>query len=211
MFLTVEGVEGAGKSTVLQLLAEALQTRGLSVVRTREPGGCKLGQTLRPLLVQAGQSLCPPAELFLFQADRAQHVSEIIRPALAQGHCVLCDRYADSTIAYQGAGRGFSVDVLEYLHTLATENLWPDRTFLLDISPELGLARARARSTTCAVSQNEARFESETLAFHARIREGFLQRAVRYPQRFCVLDATLSPESLLALMLENMKTTGLLS
>lgn len=197
MFVTVEGVEGAGKSTLMNMLAHALETRGIAFLRTREPGGCGLGTSLRPLLLDVSSELDSRAELFLFLADRAQHVAETIRPALVRGDWVLCDRYADSTIAYQGYGRGMDTDRLQELNDYATGGLWPDKTLLLDLPVETGLARALARNGREGLTQSEGRFEAEELAFHQRIRDGFLARAARWPERFCVLDATLEPEELL--------------
>lgn len=202
MFLTIEGVEGSGKSTLLLLLASALKERGLTCLCTREPGGCPLGQQIRPLLLQSSQSMDSRAELFLFLADRAQHVAEIIRPALERGDWVLCDRYADSTIAYQGYGRGMDRDLLQELNHQATDGLWPDLTLLLDLPAEQGLARARARNGRDGMEEAEGRFEAEALAFHQRIRQGFLDRASRWPERFCVLNALHAPEELLAEALE---------
>ncbi len=197
MFVTLEGIEGAGKSTLMNLLVRELEKRGLPFVRTREPGGCGLGARLRPLLLDVSSSLDSRAELFLFLADRAQHVAEIIRPALERGEWVLCDRYADSTIAYQGYGRGMDADRLQELNDHATGGLWPERTLLLDLPVEEGLKRARARNGREGLSTSEGRFEAEELAFHQRIRQGFLARAARWPERFCVLDARRSPEELL--------------
>lgn len=191
MFITLEGVEGSGKSTLMGLLSARLEEAGCEVLHTREPGGCALGKQVRPLLLASGQTLEPRAELFLFLADRAQHVAEIVRPALEQGRWVLCDRYADSTIAYQGYGRGMSVDWLHQLNEFATGSLWPDRTLLLDLPPRIGLERAMRRNQAEGTTEAEGRFEAETLAFHERIRAGFLERAARYPGRFRVLDATL--------------------
>lgn len=202
MFVTVEGVEGAGKSTLLGMLSAEFERRGLSFIRTREPGGCGLGAKIRPLLLDVSSRVDSRAELFLFLADRAQHVEETIRPALARGEWVLCDRYADSTIAYQGYGRGMNVETLQSLNDYATGGLWPDRTLLLDLPVETGLERALARNGREGLSQSEGRFEAEALAFHRRIREGFLERAARWPERFCVLDATLAPEELLAASLK---------
>ena len=202
MFVTVEGVEGAGKSTLLGMLSAEFERRGLSCIRTREPGGCGLGAKIRPLLLDVSSRVDSRAELFLFLADRAQHVEETIRPALARGEWVLCDRYADSTIAYQGYGRGMDVETLQTLNDYATGGLWPDRTLLLDLPVETGLERALARNGREGLSQSEGRFEVEALAFHRRIREGFLERAARWPERFCVLDATLAPEELLAASLK---------
>lgn len=202
MFVTVEGVEGAGKSTLLGLLAGEFERRALPFVRTREPGGCALGARIRPLLLDVSSRVDERAELFLFLADRAQHVAETIRPALQRGAWVLCDRYADSTIAYQGYGRGMDVETLQRLNDYATGGLWPDKTLLLDLPVETGLSRALARNGREGLTENEGRFEAEEQAFHQRIREGFLARAERWPERFCVLDARLSPEELLACALE---------
>jgi len=198
MFLTVEGIEGAGKSTFIGLLEEELGRRGIDFLRTREPGGCALGRQIRPLLLDASQNVSSRAELFLFLADRAQHVADTIRPALERGQWVLCDRYADSTIAYQGYGRGMDVEELQRLNDYATDGLWPDITFLLDLPAEVGLGRALARNGREGLTQSEGRFEAEALAFHQRIREGFLIRAARWPERFCVLDAERSPEAVVA-------------
>lgn len=197
MFVTVEGVEGAGKSSLMNLLVQEFEKRRIPFLRTREPGGCGLGAKLRPLLLDVSSSLDSRAELFLFLADRAQHVAEIIRPALARGEWVLCDRYADSTIAYQGYGRGMDADRLQELNDYATGGLWPERTLLLDLPVEQGLQRARARNGREGLSLSEGRFEAEELAFHERIRAGFLARAERWPERFRVLDARLAPEELL--------------
>lgn len=204
MFVTLEGVEGAGKSTLMSLLAGELEKRNLPFVRTREPGGCSLGASIRPLLLNVSSHVDSRAELFLFLADRAQHVAETIRPALERGDWVLCDRYADSTIAYQGYGRGMDVERLQSLNDYATGGLWPDRTILLDLPVEKGLARARARNGREGLSLSEGRFEAEEVAFHQRIREGFLARAKRWPERFCVLDARLAPEELLRRTLEEL-------
>ena len=197
MFVTLEGVEGAGKSTLQQLLAERMEAAGMRILRTREPGGCSLGTQIRPLLLNAAQTMDARAELFLFLADRAQHVADTIRPALAGGQWVLCDRYADSTIAYQGYGRGMDLNELQLMNEIATGGLWPDVTLLLDLPPEQGLARAMQRNARTGLTRAEGRFEAETLAFHTRIRNGFRERARLFPQRFHILDATLSPESLL--------------
>jgi len=196
MFLTIEGIEGAGKSTFLGLLEAELVKRGVAFLRTREPGGCALGRQIRPLLLDASQKVSDRAELFLFLADRAQHVADTIRPALKRGQWVICDRYADSTIAYQGYGRGMDPEELQKLNDYATGGLWPDITFLLDLPAEVGLGRALARNGREGLTQSEGRFEAEALAFHQRIREGFLARAARWPQRFRVLDAAQTPDAI---------------
>ena len=198
MFLTIEGIEGAGKSTFLGLLEAELVKRGVDFLRTREPGGCALGRQIRPLLLDASQKVSDRAELFLFLADRAQHVADTIRPALERGQWVICDRYADSTIAYQGYGRGMDPEELQKLNDYATDGLWPDITFLLDLPAEVGLGRALARNGREGLTQSEGRFEAEALAFHQRIRDGFLARAARWPQRFRVLDAAQTPDAIVA-------------
>ena len=204
MFLTVEGIEGAGKSTFIGLLEDALTKRGVDFLHTREPGGCALGRQIRPLLLDASQKVSARAELFLFLADRAQHVADTIRPALEAGRWVVCDRYADSTIAYQGYGRGMDPEELQRLNDYATDGLWPDITFLLDLPAEVGLGRAQARNYREGLTQSEGRFEAEALAFHQRIREGFLLRAARWPERFRVLDASQTPDAIAAQALEHL-------
>ncbi len=192
MFVTFEGVEGAGKSSLIERLGEYLESRGQAVLLTREPGGCALGQSLRRILLDvATQDLAPEAELFLYLADRAQHVRQVIRPALAQGRVVLCDRYADSTIVYQGYGRGLDPELLFQLNDLAVAGLWPRLTVLLDLPAETGLSRARARNDAAQTSVSEGRFEAESLAFHGRVREGYLCWAARHADRFLRVDATL--------------------
>ena len=205
MFLTVEGIEGAGKSTFLGLLENELAKRGVNFLRTREPGGCALGQQIRPLLLDVSQKVSDRAELFLFLADRAQHVADTIRPALERGQWVICDRYADSTIAYQGYGRGMDPEELQSLNDYATDGLWPDITFLLDLPVEEGLGRALARNGREGTSQSEGRFEAEALAFHQRIREGFHLRAQRWPERFRVLDATQTPDAIVAQTMQELE------
>ncbi|MBQ2761349.1 MAG: dTMP kinase [Mailhella sp.] len=205
MFLTIEGIEGAGKSTFIGLLEDELVKRGVDFLRTREPGGCALGRQIRPLLLDASQKVSDRAELFLFLADRAQHVADTIRPALERGQWVICDRYADSTIAYQGYGRGMDPEELQKLNDYATGGLWPDITFLLDLPAEVGLGRALARNGREGLTQSEGRFEAEALAFHQRIREGFLARAARWPQRFRVLDAAQTPDAIVAQAMKHLE------
>lgn len=205
MFLTIEGIEGAGKSTFIGLLEAELVKRGVNFLRTREPGGCALGRQIRPLLLDASQKVSDRAELFLFLADRAQHVADTIRPALERRQWVICDRYADSTIAYQGYGRGMDPEELQKLNDYATGGLWPDITFLLDLPAEVGLGRALARNGREGLTQSEGRFEAEALAFHQRIREGFLARAARWPQRFRVLDAAQTPDAIVAQAMKHLE------
>ena len=202
MFVTFEGIEGSGKSTALRGLAATLAAQGRGVVQTQEPGGCALGTTLRAVLLDARtQNLSERAELYLFLADRAQHVHEVVRPALAAGRVVLCDRYSDSTFAYQGHGRGLDLAMLRQLDAQATGGLVPDMTLLFDLPVEQGLARARSRNAAEGIAQNEGRFEAEKLAFHQRVREGFLALAQAEPQRFRIIDATQQPEDVLGAVL----------
>ena len=165
MFVTFEGVEGAGKSTALKNMARELGQEGVDVLVTREPGGSGLGKALRTLLLDCNSRITPDAELCLFLADRAQHVAEIIRPALAAGKVVLCDRYADSTYAYQGFARGMDLGRLRLLNDAVTGGLRPDLTLVFDVPEEEGLARARARNQSEGTEVSEGRFDSETLKY----------------------------------------------
>lgn len=188
MFITFEGIEGSGKTTQLRRLAEHLRALGRTVLETREPGGTDVGLVLRGLLLSDPPvTLAPPAELLLYLADRAQHVAERIRPALAAGQIVLCDRFSDSTIAYQGFARGLDLDTVRRLDAFARDGLSPDLTFLLDIDPEDGLRRAHARSGA------RDRFETAPLAFHQRVREGLRTLAGAEPRRFRTIDSTKPP------------------
>ena len=204
MFITVEGIEGSGKSTLIASLAERLEATGLSCLVTREPGGCRLGEDLRRILLESARRLDDRAELFLFLADRAQHVSEVVRPALSRGEWVICDRYADSTVAYQGYGRGMDAAMLRNSSDAAAGGLTPELTFLLDLPAEEGLRRARLRNLTEGIEASEGRFEAEELAFHERVRTGFLKLARMEPARFAVLDARRPPQELLANALERL-------
>ncbi len=196
MFITFEGIEGAGKGTLIQRLGQWLEKQGIVCHYTREPGGSDLGKHLRAILLDTRTRVIPQAELLLYLADRAQHVAEVIRPALAEKKWVLCDRYADSTIVYQGFGRGLDIAELVSLNQLAVEGLWPTLTFLLDVPPEIGLPRARSRNAAQGIATTEGRFEAEHMAFHHRTRNGYLQWAQQNSSRFRVLDATLTPELL---------------
>jgi dTMP kinase len=183
LFVTFEGIEGSGKSTHLRLLAAALRTAGHAVVETREPGGTPLGAGLRDLLLTPSDTPPEPlVELLLYCADRAQHVARVIRPALAAGQIVLCDRFSDSTVAYQGYARGLDLGAVRALDASARAGLEPDLTFLLDCPPDAGLARARARSG------GNDRFEQEALAFHEAVRRGFHALAAAAPARYRIVD-----------------------
>lgn len=191
MFITFEGIEGSGKSTQIKLLAASLEAAGKTVVTTRQPGGCALGQTLRAILLSTNtKNLDPRAELFLYLADRAQHIAEIIRPAQNAGQIVLCDRFADSTTVYQGYGRGLDVAMLNKLNDIAVAGAWPQCTLLLDLDPEQGLRRALARNLKEGNCATEGRFEAESIDFHTRIRDGYLALASLHPKRIAIIDAT---------------------
>jgi len=189
--ITLEGPEGAGKTVLGQRLAAALVAAGHSVVLTREPGGTRLGERLRSLLLESGGRVEPRADALLFNAARAQLVAEILRPAIAAGQVIVCARFADSTLAYQGYGEGLPLDELRALAEVATGGLVPDRTILLDLDPEIGLRRKNDGEQT--------RFESGfDLAFHRRVREGFLALAGAEPDRFRVIDASRGVDAVFA-------------
>ena len=198
MFITFEGIEGSGKSTALLLLAQELERRGFDVLRTREPGGCGLGRAIRPILLDARtRSLNMRAELYLFLADRAQHVAEVIRPALEAGQIVLCDRYTDSTLAYQGYGRGLDPEKLRRINEMATGGLAPDLTLLMDLPVGLGLERAGLRNQRQGTVISEGRFDAESMDFHERVRQGYLALAEEEPQRIACINAEQRPEDVL--------------
>lgn len=186
-FITLEGIEGCGKTTQARLLADWLRERGEQVVTTREPGGCRIADRLRAVLLDPAYSeITPDTELLLYAAARAQHVAEVIRPALASGRTVLCDRFIDATLAYQGYARGLDLGRIDQLNRFATGDTRPDLTLLLDYPAELGLLRARQRNETTS-GTSEGRFEAEELAFHQRVRDGYLQLARSNP-RLVVID-----------------------
>lgn len=199
MFITLEGIEGAGKSTVLSALAEYIHGSGDSVVETREPGGSRLGRRLRALLLDCRQEQPDArAELFLFLADRAQHIAELIRPALDAGQDVICDRYVDSTIAYQGYGRGLPLDGLKAMTRIACGDLMPGLTLLLDLSPQQGLTRAGLRNQREGTVISEGRFDAESLEFHEKVRNGYLRLASENPERITVIDASLPLDAVIS-------------
>jgi len=179
-FVAIEGGEGAGKSTQLRLLEAWLLERGHEVVVTREPGATAAGASIRALLLDPSTTLAPRAEAMLYAADRAQHVSEVVRPALERGAVVVTDRYVDSSLAYQGAGRELAVEEVARLSRWATDGLRPDLVVLLDIDPAVGLVRA---------GDEPDRIEAESLAFHCRVREGFVELAASDPDRYLVVPA----------------------
>ncbi|GFO64565.1 dTMP kinase [Geomonas paludis] len=189
-FITFEGVEGCGKTTQLRLLKERLEADGEKVVATREPGGCPIADQMRAILLDAGNSaITPLAELLLYAAARAQHVQEVIVPALERGETVLCDRFTDATVAYQGHGRELDLDVIGQLNALATGGVQPDLTVLIDCPVQVGLSRALSRIEATSGAREE-RFELESVRFHERVREGYLALARAYPERFVVVDGS---------------------
>ena len=191
LFITLEGIDGCGKSTQSEMLARALKERGLDVVLTRQPGGTLIGEGVREiLLANASTGLSSLAELLLYAADRAQHIAELIRPALEAGRIVICDRYTDSTVAFQGYGRGLDLNIVNELNRLATGGLAPDLTVLLDLAPEVARARLDARRNEIPSEQGMTRFEDEAAEFHARVREGYLKLLAAQASRIRRIDAS---------------------
>ena len=180
MFVTFEGLDGSGKTTQKRLLQERLEADGQDVLATREPGGTELGERIRDLVLHGGH-VAPWAEALLYAASRAQHVEEVITPALERGAFVLCDRYIDSSVAYQGVARGLGLERVLDLNLIAVDGLLPDRTFLLDVDPSLIGER---------LQREHDRLESEDLAFHERARDGYRELAERFSERIVVLDGT---------------------
>ena len=186
-FITFEGPEGCGKSTQAQLLADALTRRGIKVKLTREPGGDPVGEEIRRILLDsADHSVSDRTEVLLYEAARAQHAEYVIRPSLAEGFVVISDRFADSTVAYQGYGSGLDLDLISRLNTFATGGIEPDVTFLLDLDIEVGLKR----------QQEWNRMERKAIEYHERVRQGFLEEARLHPERIIVLDASGDIESI---------------
>lgn len=190
--ISFEGGDGTGKTTQLKLLEAHLVVQGKVCLSTREPGGTALGEMIRQLLLGAGKDdISPPTELFLYLADRAQHVQELIRPALASGRLVLCDRFTDSTLAYQGYGRGVNLEMLRRLNEMASQGIIPDLTFLLDCPVDVGLSRTAQRVVEQKSGKaRKDRFEREQRDFHEKVRSGFLELAQAEPKRIHVLDAS---------------------
>lgn len=193
LFITFEGIEGSGKSTQVRRLYEHLAGRNLPALLTREPGGCSIADAIRAILLDpSNQAMTARTELLLYAAARAQHVDQVIRPALAAGTTVLCDRFTDATLAYQGGGRALDRRLIDTLNAIATDGLHPDLTLLLDFPAEEGLQRARQRNQTDNLLA-EGRFELEALDFHRRVRAAYLELASR-ESRFRLIDASGSPD-----------------
>ena len=189
MFISIEGIEGCGKSTLVNGLSEHLQNKKIGHVITKEPGSTSIGKILRKILLDKKQQISPITELLLMFSDRLDHLDKVIKPSLKEGKIVITDRYIDSTYAYQGAGRGIPKSIIDNL-VGQTEIMLPDRTILLDLDPEVGLKRAFTR--------NELdRFESEDIEFHKRLRKSFLDTADANPDRFLTVDAEQEPDKIL--------------
>jgi dTMP kinase len=189
MFITFEGIEGCGKTTQIRRLARRLASLGIPVVLTYEPGGTRIGKQIRRVLLDSrNKDLAPLAEVMLYAAERAQHVKEVIRPALDQGKWVLCDRFMDATVVYQGMARGQDMKLIQLLNRKVTLSIRPNLTFLLDCPVEVGLERAILRNKAGKV-KGQDRFEKETQAFHQKVRRGYLVQARKDPKRFIVVRA----------------------
>jgi dTMP kinase len=189
LFITFEGIDGCGKSTQIAIFEAMLKERGISPVITQEPGGTKIGEAIRKILLDVENiQLIPLTELFLYEADRAQHVSEVIKPALKAGKWVVCDRYFDATTVYQGVVLGHQEKLIEQLNLEASLHIEPDITFLLDCPAEVGLKRIETRR----MNNEKDRFERKTLDFHTKIRYGYLALANKNNKRFKIIDSTLS-------------------
>ena len=196
-FITFEGPEGSGKSTQLRMLGERLRASGHDVLETQEPGGTPIGIQIRHVLLDAkNRELCPTAELLLMFASRAQNVDEMILPALSAGRTVLSDRFTDSTLVYQGVGRGLGADVVYELDRIACRGLIPDLTLIIDIDAETGLARARHRSAR--TEDSETRIEEQDVGFHRRVRDAYRQLAADEPARVKLIDGSQTREAVAA-------------
>jgi len=191
VFISLEGIEGSGKSTQIRHMVSLLRDRGRDCVVTHEPGGTRIGKRIRAILLDPeSRDLDPLSELLLYAADRAQHIREIIEPSLNAGKTVLCDRYFDATVVYQGYARGLDVGLINHLHRAVLADLKPDITILLDLPVKMGLSRAWERIDAGARTGVETRFEEEDLEFHERVRDGYLELARQAGERFRVVDAS---------------------
>jgi dTMP kinase len=194
LFITFEGIEGCGKTTQVNLLANYLEENNISCLKTLEPGGTAIGQDIRKILLDSKNThLAPLTELILYAADRAQHVSEIIKPALDQGKWVICDRFFDATVAYQGFGRGMNMELIDFLNRQAAIDVSPDLTLLMDCPEDIGLKRALKRNKIQNL-EDQGRFEKEKMEFHRKVRSGYLDLAEKYKDRFRIIDASRSIE-----------------
>ena len=191
LFITFEGIEGSGKTTQIHLLRDYVERKGYRCQITREPGGCRIGDKIRDILMDSSnENLTPLSELLLIMANRAQHVTEVIEPALRDQRILICDRFHDATVAYQGFARGVALDLIERLNQTVAGELKPDLTILLDCPVEVGLERARKRMANENVSWKEGRFEGEQRDFHQRVRDAYLTIAKAEPHRITVVDGS---------------------
>jgi len=205
VFITFEGIEGCGKSTQAKRLFDHLKKLGIPAILTLEPGGTRIGQDIRRVLLDTGnQILSPLAELFLYSADRAQHVDEVIKPALAEGKWVVCDRFFDATVAYQGYARGQDIELIKALNKKAASGILPDMTFLVECPVDIGLERALKRNKITQ-QEGQARFEKEKMEFHEAVRGGYLTIAGDENERFIVVDGTLNEDNLEETIFEHIK------
>ena len=186
IFITIEGGEGSGKTTHPNLLKDYLIKNGYDVLLTREPGGTALAELIRKILLDPNSKLTPLSELLLYEAARAQHIEEIIMPALKAGKAVICDRFIDATVAYQGYGRGLNMSLIEKLNAAASFGIKPALTFYLDIDPKLGLKKAKSLDKE-SYGKNGDRIERESRTFHEKVRQGYLARAKKYPKRIKII------------------------
>ncbi|MBO4856033.1 MAG: dTMP kinase [Bacilli bacterium] len=188
MFITLEGPEGSGKTTAVEAAVKKLEEMGYQIVRTREPGGTPIAEQIRNVILDKGNTAMDGrTEALLYAASRRQHLVEKVWPALKEGKIVICDRYLDSSLAYQGGARGLGIDEVLNVNLFATENTWPDLTLLFDIKPEIGLARISANA-----DREVNRLDLEKIEFHNKVRESFLALAKRFPDRYVIIDASLS-------------------
>ncbi len=190
MFITLEGPEGSGKTTAVEAAVKKLEEMGYQIVRTREPGGTPIAEQIRNVILdKSNTAMDSRTEALLYAASRRQHLVEKVWPALKEGKIVICDRYLDSSLAYQGGARGLGIDNILNVNLFATENTWPDLTLLFDIKPELGLARINANA-----NREVNRLDLEKIDFHNKVRDSFLALAKRFPDRYVIIDASQSRE-----------------
>lgn len=202
-FVTIEGPDGAGKTTQVKKISDYLKSRGFKVLVTREPGGTPLGEKLREvLLTSEGESPVPEAEALIYAASRAQLVKKVIEPALDKGFIILCDRFVDSSLAYQGWARGLGIEELARINGWFLQDIWPDLTIVLDIDPAQSLNR---------LSGKKDRLENETLDFHRKVREGFLKLKDLYPQRIKIVDAAQNPDAIFKTILLELEKSGIIN
>lgn len=205
MFITFEGIEGCGKTTQIERFEKRLLNHGISLIKTLEPGGTRTGKNIRKMLLDSrNNDLAPLTELILYAADRAQHVEEVIKPALEKGQWIICDRYFDATIAYQGFARGQDIELINLLNEKATDGINPDITFLLECSVEIGLGRALKRNKELSL-EDQDRFEKEEMEFHQKVRDGYLELARKDKKRFVIIDASQSEDAVEAEIFQAIK------